>query len=362
MSSKVYFRKVSKENMWSVRREKNRASTVIATVRPESMKDPRIPMIEAQGASDEEIALIRQEWSRIGNRLWNVSLKLLIVCEGETEVTYWKEFVNFLGLKNRVDVQKGKSTNPHVEWKCLFTEFLYRKAVGNQIYRTIWLVFDRDAHPNFKKLREEMGKVDGVHLAVTNPCFEYWFLLHYEQFEDELSCERRSLLSTECSEKRQGQIVTVNKVERYEITSDPMECLELLKSYWPRYQKGKCDYLDWLGGCTKRAYDRARAKGSPFDGHGSTIPNLIDALCEMAGITPENCLKRLFESMSEKSTVIMPQMEHLSTIVSQARNNPKFTLNQKGLKRCLREIEELRIAMNAHFGPESKKQRPSSGQ
>jgi hypothetical protein len=82
----------------------------------------------------------------------------------------------------------------------------------------------------------------------------------------------------------------------------------------------------------------------------------------MAGITPENCLKRLFESMSEKSTVIMPQMEHLSTIVSQARNNPKFTLNQKGLKRCLREIEELRIAMNAHFGPESKKQRPSSSQ
>ena len=349
MPAKVYFRKLSASRSWAVLREKGRLSSQIAIVSPKSEKDPRIPIIEPLGATEQEIEQIRQEWSRIGMRLWEATLKLLIVCEGETEVLYWKQFLAFLKLQDRVEVRKAKSTNPYVELKLLLTDFLYRKAIGTQTHRSIWLVFDRDSHENFDKLRQEIGKLSDVHVVVSNPCFEYWFLLHYENFKDDLPQKRRLLLDEQQTEDVEGHWVTVNKVQRYEIATDPRECLDALQVYWPGYQKAKGDYLDWLGGCTKLAYERARAKGSPFDGHGSDIPDLIDELCKLAGIEPEDCFDSLFESMSEKSTVLMPQMEHLVNIVNQARNNPNFKINEKTLRRLLKELDQLKEAFNRHF-------------
>ena len=96
MPAKVYFRKLSASRSWAVLREKGRLSSQIAIVSPKSEKDPRIPIIEPLGATEQEIEQIRQEWSRIGMRLWEATLKLLIVCEGETEVLYWKQFLAFL--------------------------------------------------------------------------------------------------------------------------------------------------------------------------------------------------------------------------------------------------------------------------
>lgn len=43
----------------------------------------------------------------------------------------------------------------------------------------IWCVFDRDEHPNFTQALD-LASRNGVGLAVSNPCVELWFLLHFQ--------------------------------------------------------------------------------------------------------------------------------------------------------------------------------------
>lgn len=45
----------------------------------------------------------------------------------------------------------------------------------------IWAVFDRDAHPNFDDAVNRCEN-KGVRVARSNPCFEVWLILHYEDY------------------------------------------------------------------------------------------------------------------------------------------------------------------------------------
>lgn len=44
-------------------------------------------------------------------------------------------------------------------------------------YDEIWCVFDVDAHPNVKQAISE-AQQSGIQVAVSNPCFELWLVLH----------------------------------------------------------------------------------------------------------------------------------------------------------------------------------------
>jgi hypothetical protein len=43
----------------------------------------------------------------------------------------------------------------------------------------VWCVFDRDEHPNVPQALEKAA-ANGVAVALSNPCIEIWFLLHFE--------------------------------------------------------------------------------------------------------------------------------------------------------------------------------------
>ena len=43
----------------------------------------------------------------------------------------------------------------------------------------IWCVFDTDQHPNLAQAINEAGQ-SGIEVAVSNPCFELWFVLHVQ--------------------------------------------------------------------------------------------------------------------------------------------------------------------------------------
>jgi len=45
----------------------------------------------------------------------------------------------------------------------------------------IWAVFDRDAHPRFQDAVKLCAK-SGVKVARSNPCFEVWLILHFQDF------------------------------------------------------------------------------------------------------------------------------------------------------------------------------------
>lgn len=53
------------------------------------------------------------------------------------------------------------------------------KKERGRAHDQIWCVFDRDEHPNFT---EAIGLAlrHGINLAISNPCLELWFLLHFE--------------------------------------------------------------------------------------------------------------------------------------------------------------------------------------
>jgi hypothetical protein len=46
-------------------------------------------------------------------------------------------------------------------------------------YDEIWCVFDVDEHPDLSRVRD-LGRRHNIHLAISNPCLELWFILHFE--------------------------------------------------------------------------------------------------------------------------------------------------------------------------------------
>jgi hypothetical protein len=46
-------------------------------------------------------------------------------------------------------------------------------------YDQVWCVFDVDAHPNLPEALQQ-AKANHIHIALSNPCFELWVLLHFQ--------------------------------------------------------------------------------------------------------------------------------------------------------------------------------------
>lgn len=111
--------------------------------------------------------------------------RLLIVCEGKvTEPQYLRGFAN-------------ACENPRVTLKILpvgvpltvVTTARDRKAEAEQdavqeedenlTYDSVWAVFDVDDHPNIPAAIQ-MARDNSIDLAVSNPSFELWLLLHFQ--------------------------------------------------------------------------------------------------------------------------------------------------------------------------------------
>ena len=110
-----------------------------------------------------------------------------VFCEGKTEITY----VKFLRSVFRVPVQvvtKKSDSNISVD----FIERSKREYVLTKNDQT-FLMFDLDV----EGMLEHLQKIPHATLLVSNPCVELWFLLHYQNIENETSSEEclRKLLT-----------------------------------------------------------------------------------------------------------------------------------------------------------------------
>ena len=111
--------------------------------------------------------------------------RILILCEGEvTEYQYFDAFRR--EERNRlVDVEidnKGGVPKTLVERaakrKRDSEEDARRERDENLKYDQVWCVFDVDEHPKLPDARQQARDND-IYLAVSNPCFELWLLLHF---------------------------------------------------------------------------------------------------------------------------------------------------------------------------------------
>lgn len=58
---------------------------------------------------------------------------------------------------------------------------------------SVWAMFDRDEHPEFEGAKDK-ARSKGIHLAVSDPCFEIWGIYHYQDWQGPIGrdqCQKR---------------------------------------------------------------------------------------------------------------------------------------------------------------------------
>lgn len=110
--------------------------------------------------------------------------KILIVCEGEvTEPKYFRH-VSALARNRLVEVVvEGVGADP----KHLVERALERRRIAEQMARKepfnnfdeVWCAFDVDEHRRFDAALDQ-ARANGIGVALSNPSFELWALLHFQ--------------------------------------------------------------------------------------------------------------------------------------------------------------------------------------
>lgn len=112
---------------------------------------------------------------------------IYIICEGkETETKYFRHFRSRNCLVDIVPISSKYKAAEYLVKQAgkLIPRSDYFPKVGDQI----WCVFDRDDNSDEALKRAgEYAENHGYHIAYSNPCFEYWYLLHFIQHNGYLS-------------------------------------------------------------------------------------------------------------------------------------------------------------------------------
>ncbi|OHB53950.1 MAG: hypothetical protein A2Y07_09640 [Planctomycetes bacterium GWF2_50_10] len=117
---------------------------------------------------------------------------ILIVCEGDkTEPNYFKGLAQHLGILGRnsfeveIDIRPSNTASAPksvVEKAKLAKDERERSpSLITRPYDQVYCVIDTEI-PQHKSLKEaiETARQCDIEISLSNPCFEYWLLLHYE--------------------------------------------------------------------------------------------------------------------------------------------------------------------------------------
>jgi len=105
---------------------------------------------------------------------------VLIVCEGEkTEPQYLEGFKR--ACRNpRVNIKTVSRRATPLGLVDEAVKLRDRAVVDEAPYDSVWCVFDVDDHPSLPRAKNQ-AQVNDVELAISNPCFELWLLLHFQE-------------------------------------------------------------------------------------------------------------------------------------------------------------------------------------
>jgi hypothetical protein len=101
--------------------------------------------------------------------------RYLIVCEGDvTERRYLEDLRKEERIPIDLRFRAGAVPKTLVHWAVE-----EKKAAEGDPYDEVWVVFDVDEHPDVAAGKDRATAND-LRVAVSNPCFELWALLHFE--------------------------------------------------------------------------------------------------------------------------------------------------------------------------------------
>lgn len=194
----------------------------------------------------------------------SIGRKLIIVCEGKkTERGYFEEIRKSLRLPTvRVRVEHADATDP---LSIVRAAIEYRQTRKDERAwakeDAAWAVFDGDEHREANPERwndaVQIARSKDICLAVSNPCFELWYLLHYQSHTANVTRQR---------------------------------AFRLLKSHISDYEKSKTLWPSPLESLTNDAIQRAKQlviraaadELQPFPNPHTTVYELVESLLALA--------------------------------------------------------------------------------
>lgn len=158
----------------------------------------------------EPIPLIRIGGFKDAEKLYILSF------EGEkTEVKYFNdfrqsEFFNDSGIIEIIPLEREPNTGTDP----LSVKRLLKKAKSNYPFKKsdeFWLIVDRDhwetIHKiNFEQLVIDCNKENNFFLAMSNPCFEIWLIMHLKDISEYDQVEQAKLLENASVNKKKNHI------------------------------------------------------------------------------------------------------------------------------------------------------------
>ncbi len=194
-----------------------------------------------------------------------IANKILIVCEGQkTEPQYFKGIRQHKRLRTLqvTIVDASGNTNPiGIINRAIAERQTIKADKGWEPDDTVWAVFDGDEHrnqdPQNWHVAIAQAKTQKINLAITNPCFEFWYLIHYQDATAHI---------------------------------DAKTALKQLQKHRPNYTKAQTLYPDPLAALTDIAIQRAdkiahQITHNQLDPYAnpccSRLPELIKILLEL---------------------------------------------------------------------------------
>ena len=125
--------------------------------------------------------------------------RVLIVCEGtRTEPGYFHDLRHTERIPIELEISPGGVPKTLVQRAVQLKNAAQKEAKirqdENLLYDDIWCVFDIDEHPAVPDGKRQ-ARDNEINLAISNPCFELWILLH---FRDQRAHIDRTVVRREC--------------------------------------------------------------------------------------------------------------------------------------------------------------------
>jgi len=145
--------------------------------------------------------------------------RYLLVCEGiKTEKTYFNDLRQFDKAPIQIEFIAGAVPKTLVEMavrkKFDAQQSAARTKDPNEAFDEVWVICDIDEHPNVPEALIQ-ARDNGIKVAISNPCFELWALLH---FQDQSAHIHRRRVQSLCREYMPGY-------------TKKLPCAELMKRY-----------------------------------------------------------------------------------------------------------------------------------
>jgi hypothetical protein len=136
--------------------------------------------------------------------------RVLIVCEGtKTEPGYFDDLRRSYRTVLEIEISPGGVPGTLVQRAVEMKKDAVRLAKSQRDdhlrFDEIWCVFDIDDHPNVTAAQQR-ARDNGIDLAISNPCFELWILLHFQDWRAHIA---RQVLRGLCRRHLPGYVKDV---------------------------------------------------------------------------------------------------------------------------------------------------------